>query len=711
MRNCILILLLLFAAPIYGQQVNLDFKGEKKLIIEDLKIARDAQGSYRVQDFFLHADSIQSEQAKLNLDHTDEIIWTWFDLTNLNADSNLCIRIDHPLLDSISLFYYDQDSNLIQKNCFLNQAFSERVFPSVMIVLPFHLASNHSNRFVLRIRSSEQMILPIQLDRVEAVRSYSNYRDMIYGIFVGIVLVMLFYNLFIYFSTKETSYLYYVVYIFFIGISQITLSGHTHQFFFENSGDIYKYTIVFFPALSGVFAVLFLRNFMQTSLYAPWQDKVILGVLGGYIAAALTRISGMYHVSSVLMDVMGAFGGIFVYYTTVVIYRKGQRSAGFFMIAWTLFILGILSFVLRNLNVLPFNVFTSFGMPAGAASEIILLSFALADRINTLQKQKREKEEEAYQAALENQRIIREQNIILEGKVKERTHELTESNHQLNLTLKELKDTQSQLVDQEKMASLGQLTAGIAHEINNPINFVTSNINPLRRDVKMLLDLYHEVEQLAKQSSDPKTNQQKINDLKEDLDFDYLLVEIQHLLKGIDDGANRTAEIVKGLKIFSRTDEDSIKKADIVEGIESTLIILNNQLNKIEIEKDYATERIIDCYPGKLNQVFLNFLSNSIYAIKSKFGTEQGGKITIRTKEVGEEIFIYFGDNGIGIPEEIQSKLFDPFFTTKPVGEGTGLGLSIAYQTVSKHGGKLSVSSKLNEGALFEISLPVNQKD
>lgn len=711
MRNYILILFFVLAAPLYGQQVSLEFNGEKKLIIEDLNIVRDAVGNYQVHDFFFHADTIKTEQAKLNLDHTDDIIWTWFELKNLDRDSNLCIRIDHPLLDSISLFYYDKDSNFIQRNCFINQAYSERAFASTMIVLPFELRTHSSNRFVLRIRSSEQMILPIQIDRVESVRSYSNYRDIIYGIFAGIVLVMLFYNLFIYFSTKERSYLYYVVYIFFIGISQITLSGHTHQFFFENYGDLYKYTIVFFPALSGVFAVLFLRNFMQTHVHAKWQDKVILGVLLGYLAAAITRVSGLYHVSSILMDVMGAFGGIFVYYTTVVIYRKGERSAGFFMIAWTLFIFGILSFVLRNLNVLPFNVFTTFGMPAGAASEIILLSFALADRINTLQKQKREKEEEAYKAALENQRIIREQNIILEGKVKERTFELTESNHQLSLTLKELKDTQSQLVEQEKMASLGQLTAGIAHEINNPINFVTSNISPLKRDVKMLLELYHEVELLAQEGTDIKQNHQKIKDLKDDLEFDYLLDEIQHLLKGIDDGANRTAEIVKGLKIFSRMDEDAIKKADIVEGIESTLIILNNQTSKIQIERDYDNERIIDCYPGKLNQVFLNFLSNSIYAIKSKFGTEQGGKITIRTKVVADEIFIYFEDNGIGIPEDIQTKLFDPFFTTKPVGEGTGLGLSIVYQTVTKHGGKVSVNSKLNEGAIFEIRLPVSQKE
>lgn len=693
----------------FGFENSIEFTGTKKLIINDIGIVRDATNKYKPIDFF-QTNQIKLEQGKLNLDHTDDVIWAFIELKNKQLDSNLCIRFDHPLLDSISLFYLDENGSLKEISCNLNDDFRSRVFPSSLIILPFQIQKNGIKKLLIRIRSSEQMIMPVQIDTISNVRAYSSNRDIIYGIFAGIVMVMLFYNLFIYFSTKEKSYLYYVIYIFFIGISQITLSGHTYQFFLGSMGEIYKYTIVFFPALSGVFAILFLRNFMQTKLFAPKQDKVILGVLFGYVVAAISRLLAFYHFSSVMMDLMGAIGGIFVYYTTVVIYKKGERSAGFFMIAWTLFIIGILSFVLRNLNILPFNSYTIFGMPAGAASEIILLSFALADRINTLQKQKREKEEEAYQSALENQRIIREQNIILEKKVKDRTLELTESNLQLNQTLIDLKDAQTQLVDQEKMASLGQLTAGIAHEINNPINFVTSNINPLKRDVKMILDLFQETENIIKSKPEFKVYLKKIEELKEELDFDYLLVEIQNLLKGIDDGANRTAEIVRGLKIFSRMDEDVMKKADITEGIESTLIILNNQLSKIEVNKDFTTDSIIDCYPGKLNQVFLNFISNSIYSIKLKFGSEYGGKINISTKKVSENFYITFEDNGVGIPDEIKDKLFEPFFTTKPVGEGTGLGLSIVYQTIMKHEGKISVSSTLNEGARFEIVLPIDHK-
>jgi signal transduction histidine kinase len=200
----------------------------------------------------------------------------------------------------------------------------------------------------------------------------------------------------------------------------------------------------------------------------------------------------------------------------------------------------------------------------------------------------------------------------------------------------------------------------------------------------------------------------KLTDYKEELEFDYLRTEIKHLLNGIYNGASRTAEIVKGLRVFSRLDEDDLKIADINEGIESSMIILNNLLGgKIEVVKEYGQIPTIECYPGKLNQVFLNILSNAIYAVKKQFGEEEGGKIIIHTSGDGNHIEIRIKDNGIGMDEKTQSKIFDPFFTTKDVGEGTGLGMSIAYNTIKKHNGSIKVVSAPGEGAEFIIQLPV----
>src|SRR6185312_1424355 len=185
---------------------------------------------------------------------------------------------------------------------------------------------------------------------------------------------------------------------------------------------------------------------------------------------------------------------------------------------------------------------------------------------NVLKKEKEVSQAEALRAARENERIIREQNALLEMRVAERTSEL-------NTVLEDLKQAESQLVESEKMASLGQLTAGIAHEINNPINFVTSNVSPLRRDIDMIFDAINFMEEVALSDAPPDNKKAKLEEYKEDREIDYLQTEISHLLNGIYNGASRTAEIVKGLRIFSRLDEDDLKSANINEGIESSMII------------------------------------------------------------------------------------------------------------------------------------------
>jgi signal transduction histidine kinase len=380
---------------------------------------------------------------------------------------------------------------------------------------------------------------------------------------------------------------------------------------------------------------------------------------------------------------------------------QGYRPAKYFLIAWTIFFAGIIMFTLRNLGVLPYSGFTNYTMESGIAIEVTLLSIALADRINVLRKEKEQSQAEALRIAHENQRIIREQNTLLEIRVTERTSEL-------NMALEDLKQAQSQLIESEKMASLGQLTAGIAHEINNPINFVTSNVSPLRRDIDMIFHAINFMEEVALSDATPDNKKAQLDEYKEEQELDYLQTEIKHLLNGVYNGASRTAEIVKGLRIFSRLDEDDLKKADLNEGIESSMIILNNQLGGIKVIREYGDLPLVECYPGKLNQVFLNILSNAIYAVHKHFGEQEGGVIRIITSTEQDYVQIRFKDNGIGIDEQTQTKIFDPFFTTKGVGEGTGLGMSITYNTIKKHNGSIKVNSSAGNGAEFIITLPVN---
>ena len=296
-----------------------------------------------------------------------------------------------------------------------------------------------------------------------------------------------------------------------------------------------------------------------------------------------------------------------------------------------------------------------------------------------------------------------EQNVVLDRKVKERTEELEN-------TLAELKDTQAQLVQAEKMSSLGQLTAGIAHEINNSINFVTACTKPLRRDVADLLTILEKYDEVsvAELSEGHKS---EIDKLKRELDMDLVIDEIETSLHSIDEGAHRTLEIAAGLKTFSRLDEDGWANANLVDGLESTLRLLETGIEGtgISFRRDFEEVPRIYCQAGRLNQVFMNLCNNAVSAINERRPPE-GGIIEVRVRKKAEEVEVRIADNGTGMEQGTIDKIFDPFFTTKDVGEGTGLGLSITHGIINNHQGSINVNSIVGEGTQMIIRLPVMPK-
>ncbi len=299
---------------------------------------------------------------------------------------------------------------------------------------------------------------------------------------------------------------------------------------------------------------------------------------------------------------------------------------------------------------------------------------------------------------------------------------------QLEQTLQKLQNTQSQLVQSEKMSSLGQLVAGVAHEINNPVNFIYGNIahaNEYAKDLLKLLQLY--------QQEYPQPSEEIQEEIAA-VDLDFLITDLPKLLSSMKIGAIRIREIVNSLRNFSRLDEADMKAVDIHEGIDSTLMILQNRLKVkpdypgIEVIKEYANLPPTECYPGQLNQVFMNLLSNAIDALEQTFMNQHANKcvinyqpqIRIYTEIVAANsqmltqdcLAIRIHDNGPGMTPEIKQRAFDPFFTTKPIGLGTGLGLSISYQiVVEKHGGKLLCCSEIGKGTEFVIQIPFRQKE
>ncbi|MBD2725006.1 HAMP domain-containing protein [Nostoc sp. FACHB-892] len=303
----------------------------------------------------------------------------------------------------------------------------------------------------------------------------------------------------------------------------------------------------------------------------------------------------------------------------------------------------------------------------------------------------------------------------LEQRVEERTQELElarqslekrveERTQELQKTLQDLKETQGQLIQTEKMSSLGQMVAGIAHEINNPANFIYGNIqcaSDYTQDLLNLVSLYQQ------EYPDPIW---LIEEKIEEIDLKFIHKDLPLLLSSMKTGTQRIREIVLSLRNFSRLDEADMKEVDIHEGIENTLLILNHKLHsEIEVIKNYRILPLVECYPAQLNQVFMNILNNAIDALLDhKADLDKNKKIIINTFNI-DDVYIKIGikDNGSGIRQEIKNKLFDPFFTTKPVGKGTGLGLSICYQIIDKHNGKIEVISEFEQGTEFIILLPI----
>jgi two-component system NtrC family sensor kinase len=297
-------------------------------------------------------------------------------------------------------------------------------------------------------------------------------------------------------------------------------------------------------------------------------------------------------------------------------------------------------------------------------------------------------------------------NNELDTRVKQRTIELEQINQELIQTIDELKTAQYKLIQSEKMASLGVLTAGIAHEINNPINYINLSILGLKNIIGEILYLIEKYEQIT---FDNYLNKLKeIEEYKEQIDFNDLKEGLNLLTANIEMGVNRTSEIVKGLKTFSRSDDETKYPCDINANLELTITLLHNQFNGfINIKREYDKLPNIMCYPGKINQVFLNLISNSIDSIKSKSELDEFEEILIRTTVKGDDyIIIEIKDTGKGIPKNIQKRIFEPFFTTKEVGKGTGLGLSITSGIIKSHNGRIEVRSDPGKGASFIILLP-----
>lgn len=638
-----------------------------------------------------------------NFGFTTSTFWLKTVIQNGSTLDEFMLEIGQTNTDLVEFYYDDQVaivSDLIK--------FNDREVKDPKPIFRFPIKPGQTKAVYVKVEGQDELVVPIHVSGSETIRDKGQLRETLFGLFAGILAVMILYNLFIFLSLRTSIYFFYVINILPLFIGQSSLVGYANKFFWPNSNFWPDHAVTIFPLISIIFGLIFMSRFINLKRHMPWSVWAINVFIGVSIVGIGFSLIGKTAIASIILNANGMVSALVIITICAILARRNVSSAKFVLFAWTFFLIGVILYVLQSLNILKYSLLTNYSMPIGAAIETVLLSIALADRINVLKKQREESQRLMLMEVKKNNDLTRNQNKVLEEKVKKRTEELEVMNLDLQETLSNLKSTQGHLVEAEKMASLGHLTAGIAHEINNPINYVSSNVEPLRQDLGDILTILDGYKDVAKSSENPELK--ALLEKEEELDIDYAIKEMHELLGGIEEGAKRTSEIVTGLKNFSRTDEDEAQNADINNGLNSTLAILKSELKNIQTVVELDSIPHIKCYLGKLNQVFMNLIDNAIDAIRDRYEDASKGVLTVRTRHVDNNIIVTIADNGCGMPEDVKNNIFDIFYTTKDVGKGTGLGLSITYGIMEKHNGHISVESEPDVGTTFTIELPITSE-
>jgi len=641
----------------------------------------------------------------LNFGMTQSAYWVKIDVRNLASEQYL--RLKAPLIDYIDIYFITDNRAIDHRQTGAACPFEQREVQSLNYL--FKIPKGKSTAYI-HLRSHFALQVPVEVAPLIYFSQADIQEHWALGLYFGLMLVMIFYNLFIYFSVRDKTYLFYIFYIAFITLTYASFKGIAFQYLWPNQAN-FNNLVPAFASMAGMFIFLFgsyflgIRKNKSPRLY--WLGMMHIMFLA---MCSLANILGDYYISANISQLVTTTGSFYLLFISISAYRSGIKTARFFLLAWSLYLISVIIYILQLQNIIAYSVFNNNAVLYGSAIEAVLISFALADRINILKVEKEQSQQQVLQALQEKERLISKQNITLEKSVKARTQELDQANHRLQQTLGELKQAQSKMVESEKMTSLGQLTAGIAHEMNNPLTFIRANIQPLKRNISTLNKVTQQYGKIAS-DADWETELTSIATFKQQVDYEYTLEETQLLLDGIEEGANRTLTIVEGLKSFSRLDNCDFQDYKLEQGIESTLTLLRHRFqdHDITLNKDYGKDISIPCLPDRLNQVFMNILSNAIDALKEKKEqgqTDDNHEISIVLQDDDEWVSIQISDNGIGINQEHRDKIFEPFFTTKKVGSGTGLGLSIVYGIIQDHKGEINIESTINEKTLVTIRLP-----
>lgn len=698
------ILTLSILVPLFchSQPIVITDKGILDNFGDQVEIIIDENDNFTLDQILSSSEFEKQHDKVLNLGISTNTYWIKIPISNRTEIENLYLDIKQPSIDEVT-FYFPSENGYSAKEESDSKPLNTRSFENQNYIFPLNLKKDESKTYYLKLKSGDHLMVPMSIAPKEIIIERNTSKDIYFGIFTGIMLALFLYSIITYLNLRDKSYALYVLYVFVMYLNQANVLGYSLRFFWPEMPNLERGSVYLFIPLSGIVGILFLIKFIQIKRYSQFLLYPLVISMGAYVVAIISGITGYHNFAYNIIEINGSSIAIYIIAISFIIWRKGNRQAGSLLLAWSIFLFGLVAFILKDLNVLEHNDFTVYTITIGTAAQGILLSFGLADKINILKKEK----EEAQKREIEALRVNEKE---LEARVIARTLELEQAEQKATKAYHELIVSQKQLVESEKLAGLGQMTAGIAHELNNPINFVSSNVGPLQRDVEDVIQILDEFAGLP-----PDTNSEEWKEVRRRYDkmqIPYVKKEIEMLLKGIEEGSQRTAEIVKGMRIFARADKDTLVPANINDCINSTLVVMKSVLkNEVTLKRSIDMNiPVLDCYPGKLNQAIVNLVSNAVQATKVNRKSVEDRIVEVKSYFDDNNLFISVKDNGPGISDEILNKIFDPFFTTKQVGEGTGLGLSIAMGIAEEHNGHIEVITEVGKGSEFIIHLPRKQK-
>ncbi|MDQ3843731.1 MAG: ATP-binding protein [Bacteroidota bacterium] len=695
----------LFIASLAGSAQTVVVSKQRKIVnLANVSFyLEDPAGKYTIREIIQKdaaSDLRRLTRPVINFGVTGSAFWIKSIVRN-ETNEKLVLELGNPSLTDIQLYEIDASGLRAQQ-----RSGNWHPFPRPIndVDYRFELAvqPQTTETLFLRVLHYRGTQFPLVIGTKTAFYEQSSSRNLLRGMYYGFMLLMVLYNLFIYFTLKDDAYLYYVLYIFFMGFWNACTNGYAFKYFWPSEPYLNQYIDVI-TAILGIASILFSIHFLNTNKHTPFFHRIFQALLLCYGITIVVIFLGNFLTGSFLLEIISLLVVIFLFITAIIVLRKGYKPAGFFLLAWSFLLLSVVVYILKDFNILPYTGLTKNALQIGSAAEALLLSMALANRINIYKKEKEQANHERLHSLEENRRLILEQNILLEGKVEERTRELKKTNKELVSALENLKATQAQLIQTEKMASLGELAAGIAHEIQNPLNFI-NNFSEVNSE--LLSDLRKGPLQKL-----PEEEKQEINNILDDFS--------QNLLR-ISYHGQRADAIVKSMLYHSRKSTGQKEPTDINALVDQYLHISYNGwrakdksfVASLHTDFDAIVDKI-NVIPQDIGRVLLNLFNNAFYSVNEKQRMENGTfkpAVSVATKKQNKNIEIHIRDNGLGIPLNVLHKIYQPFFTTKPAGEGIGLGLSLSYDIITKeHGGRMSVNTREGEYAEFVVVLPFEE--